>query len=52
MCEISFLLPNLVTFISEKETNRLVFRLLFINLQRAKDGTHVYDAKYRCVFVT
>ena len=51
MCEISFLLPNSVTFISEKEKKRLVFRLLFVNLQRAKDDTHVYDAKYRYVFV-
>ena len=30
---------------------RLVFRLSFANLQRAKDGTHMFDAKYRYVFV-
>ena len=30
---------------------RLVFRLSFVNLQRAKDGTHVFCAKYRYVFV-
>ena len=27
------------------------FQLLFINPQRAKDGTHMFDAKYRYVFV-
>ena len=30
---------------------RLVFRLSSVNLQRAKDGTHMCDAKYRYVFV-
>ena len=35
----------------EKGERRLVFRLSFVNLQRAKDGTHVSDAKYRYVFV-
>ena len=30
---------------------RLVSRLSFVNLQRAKDGTHMFDAKYRYVFV-
>ena len=29
----------------------LFFRLSFVILQRAKDGTHVFDAKYRYVFV-
>ena len=29
----------------------LIFRLVFVNLQRAKDGTHMLDAKYRYVFV-
>ena len=29
----------------------LVFRLLLVNLQRAKDGTHMFDAKYRYVFL-
>ena len=28
-----------------------VFLLAFVNLQRAKDGTHMFDAKYRYVFV-
>ena len=23
----------------------------FVNMQRAKDGTHVFDAKYKYVFV-
>ena len=30
---------------------RLFFRQSFVNLQRAKDGTHMLDAKYRYVFV-
>ena len=36
-----------------KGENRLVFRLLFVNLHRAKDkdATHMFDAKYRYVFV-
>ena len=34
-----------------KGEKRLVFRLLSVNLQRAKDGTHVYDARYSCEFV-
>ena len=34
-----------------KGEKRLVFRLSFVNLQGAKDGTHVFDAKYRYVFV-
>ena len=34
-----------------KGEKRLVFRLLFVNLQRAKDGTHIFDAKYKYVFV-
>ena len=29
----------------------LVFRLSFVNLQCAKDGIHMFDAKYRYVFV-
>ena len=34
-----------------KWVKRLVFRLSFVNLQLAKDGTHVINAKYRYVFV-
>ena len=34
-----------------KGQKRLVFQLSFVNLQRAKDGTHMFDAKYRYVFV-
>ena len=34
-----------------KGQKRLFFRLSFVNLQRAKDGTHIFDAKYRYVFV-
>ena len=34
-----------------KWEKRLVFRLSFVNLQRANDGTHMFDAKYWYVFV-
>ena len=34
-----------------KGDKHLFFRLWFVNLQRAKDGTHMFDAKYRYVFV-
>ena len=34
-----------------KGEKRLVFRQPFVNLQRAKDVTHMFDAKYRYVFV-
>ena len=34
-----------------KVEKRLVFRLSFVNLQRAKDGTHMFDTKYKYVFV-
>ena len=30
---------------------RLVFQLSFVDLQRANDGTHLFDAEYRYVFV-
>ena len=35
----------------EKGQKRLFFQLSFVNLQRAKDGTHMFDAKFRFVFV-
>ena len=34
-----------------KGQKRLVFQLSFVNLQRAKDETHMFDAKYRYLFV-
>ena len=34
-----------------KGEKRLLFRLSFINLLRAKDGIHMFDAKYSYVFV-
>ena len=34
-----------------KVEKRLVFRLSFVNLQRAKDGIHMLDAQYKYVFV-
>ena len=37
-------------FLAEGE-KRLLFRLAFVNLQRAKDGAHAFAAKYRYVFV-
>ena len=51
LCEISFLVPNLVAFIAQEEKKSLVFRLSFVNMQRAKDGTNMFDARYRYVFV-
>ena len=30
---------------------RLVFQLSFVKLQRAKDETHMFDAKFRYLFV-
>ena len=32
-----------------KVEKRLFFRLSFVNLQRAKDGIHMFDAKYKCL---
>ena len=34
-----------------KWEKRSVFRLSFVNLQCAKDGAYVFDAKYRNMFV-
>ena len=34
-----------------KGEKRLVFRPSFVNLQRAKDDTQLFDAKYRYVFI-
>ena len=36
------------SFYLAKGEQGLVFRLSFVNPQRAKDGTHMFDAKYRC----
>ena len=41
---------NLVAFISQKEKKRLFFTS-FVNLQRAKDGINMFEAKYRYMFV-
>ena len=35
----------------ERGQKCLVFQLSFVNLQRAKYGTHMFDGKYRYVFV-
>ena len=49
------MIPNFDTKFSSiyltKGEKRLVFRLSFVNLQRAKDGIHMFDAKYNYVFV-
>ena len=34
-----------------KGEKRLGFRLSFVNLQCAKEGTHMFDAKYSYMFV-
>ena len=34
-----------------KGEKSFVFLLSFVNLLRAKDGTHVFNARYRYVFV-
>ena len=34
-----------------KGQKRLFFKLSCVNLQRAKDGTHIFDAKYSFLFV-
>ena len=34
-----------------KGQKRLIFQLSFVNLQRANNETHMFDAKYRYVFV-
>ena len=47
---ILILVPNLLAFIWQKEKDGF-FRLSFVNLQRAKDGTHKFDAKYRYALV-
>ena len=38
---------KLSSFFLANGEKRLVFRLSFVNLQRAKDGTYVFDAQYR-----
>ena len=45
------LVPNFSSIYLTKVEKRLVFRLSFVNLQRAKDGIHMFDAKYKYVFV-
>ena len=49
------MIPNFDTKFSSiyltKVEKRLDFWLLFVNLQRAKDGIHMFDAKYKYVFV-
>ena len=53
----TFPAPNLIfatkfsSIYLAKSEKRLVFRLSFVNLQRAKDGTHMSDAKYKYLFV-
>ena len=42
---------RLVFRLSFVNLQRLVFRLSFVNLQRAKGGIHMFDVKYKYVFV-
>ena len=35
----------------KKVEKRLFFLLSFVNLQRAKDGIYMFDAKYKYAFV-
>ena len=51
LCEISFFGSKYSSFNLAKGEKRLLFRLSLVNLQRAKDGTHMFDAKHRYVFV-
>ena len=50
MCKIYFFATKFSIYFAKGEKH-LVFRLSIVNLQRAKDGTNVFDAKYRYVFV-
>ena len=50
LCEINFG-TKLSSLYLAKGEKHLVFRLPFVNLQLAKDGTHMFDAKYRYLFV-
>ena len=34
-----------------KGEKRFFYRISFVNLQRAKDGTHVFDVEYRYLFI-
>ena len=50
--------PNEIKFVTRFSSiylangeKRLAFQLSFVNLQRAKDGTHMFDVKYRYVSV-
>ena len=49
VCKIKFLLPNLVAYILQKDKKRSEFQQSCVNLQRAKYGTRLFDAKYRYV---
>ena len=44
-------LPQFSSIYLSKGEKPLVFRLSFVNLLRAKDGTHMFDAKLGYVFV-
>ena len=50
VCKVYILLPSLKAFISQKDKH-VFFQLSVVNLQRAKDGTHMFCAKYGYVFV-
>ena len=47
----SFFVTKFSSIYLAKGEKRLVFRLSFVNLQRAKNGTHMFGVKYRYVSV-
>ena len=47
----SILVTRFSSIYLAKGEKRSVFRLSFVDPQRAKDGTYMFDAKYRYVFV-
>ena len=51
VCENYFFATKFSSIYLAKGQKRLVFQLSFVNLQHTKDGTHMFDAKYRYVFV-
>ena len=48
ICERAY---NLIFRTSQKKKNICFFRVSFVNLQCVKDGSDVFDAKYRYEFL-
>ena len=51
MCELLIFGTKFSGIYLAKGAKHLFYRLSFVNMQRAKDSTHMFDAKYRYVFV-